>query len=158
LDHPPTDPRNPPWLCAGATNDQEDKLRAGEGLITPLRCKFQGFPLGKKSLEIQLAFFALPGNRSLAVVDRMRITTTSNTMTIGETIRQLRQDAGLTALQLGQLVGMQEQAILHLERDATRNPGLTTMLRLVKAMGQGLSVFDDVEYLPDRRGARKVRA
>jgi transcriptional regulator with XRE-family HTH domain len=79
-------------------------------------------------------------------------------MTIGEKLLELRRAAGLSAARLGELVGMQEQAVLRLERDSTRNPGLTTLLRLVKALGHGLGVFDDISYLPDRRGARKVRA
>jgi len=78
-------------------------------------------------------------------------------MTIGEKLVELRRAAGLTAELLGKKVGLPLDTIYRLERDATRNPGLTTMLRLVRVLGLGLGEFDGCTFQPDRR-SRAARA
>lgn len=70
--------------------------------------------------------------------------------TFGEQLRQSRLKIGLTVDQLAQKAGMLPQAVYTYERSAAC-PSLTTALKLTKALGESLAIFDACSHPKDRR-------
>jgi transcriptional regulator with XRE-family HTH domain len=62
--------------------------------------------------------------------------------TFGETLRRLRTGADLTAEQLAERSGLHAMSVYALERGSC-SPTLHTARRLAKALGVGLSKFED---------------
>ncbi len=55
--------------------------------------------------------------------------------TLGERVRRLRLDRGYTVAGLARAVEVTEGTIRNIERDVTRDPALTTGLRIAHALG-----------------------
>lgn len=61
---------------------------------------------------------------------------------LGWKLRALRQEAGLTQMQLAEKVGLQQREITRIE-NGNGNPTLRTITRLLLAFGKTLDVVDD---------------
>jgi transcriptional regulator with XRE-family HTH domain len=74
----------------------------------------------------------------------------SNVPDFGARLRELRERAGLTQVQLAELASMHPQGIVKLER-GEREPGWSTLLALAGALGVSLDTFA-AESLPPPEG------
>lgn len=62
--------------------------------------------------------------------------------TFGEVLRRLREEAGLTQVQLAERAGLHRQAVVKLEL-GLREPAWATVKALCRALGVSCAVFDD---------------
>ncbi len=79
------------------------------------------------------------------------------TMTLGDKLRQMRHEAGLTQMELARRSGLSVNAILGYERGATV-PLLGNLLRLTRILGVSFDEFEDCRIPDDGRQRRKIRA
>lgn len=81
-----------------------------------------------------------------------RMTTEFHLMTLGQRLRYFRKQAGLTQTQLGDLVGLSQQAVAYVEKDRTKMPHKIHEIASVLEISPALLAFGDerVEQLtPD---------
>jgi transcriptional regulator with XRE-family HTH domain len=77
-------------------------------------------------------------------------------MTVGEKVRELRNQAGLTLPAVADLAGIHPVQLYQYER-CLSNPTLRTIRKLARALGVGIAAFEDCELLGDERKGRKIK-
>lgn len=63
-------------------------------------------------------------------------------LSLGLKLRELRLDAGMTQMQLSELVGIQQREITRIE-NGDGNPTLRTITRLLLAFNKNVAIVDD---------------
>jgi transcriptional regulator with XRE-family HTH domain len=74
--------------------------------------------------------------------------------TFGRVLRELRQDRGLTQIELAELADVHRQIIARLEL-GTNDPQWTTVGKLAKALGVSVEVFTGQKPIPRNRPAKR---
>jgi transcriptional regulator with XRE-family HTH domain len=77
-------------------------------------------------------------------------------MTLGETIRQLRESRGWSQEELAGKSQISYTAVYTCEADSTL-PSLTVLVKICRALGVSLGPLDDVTFKEDRRNRRGPR-
>lgn len=67
--------------------------------------------------------------------------------TIGERLKRIREEQGMTAARLGALSGVGEGAVYKIERGDSKSPSFSTGLRLAKALGVSPYDLAGVDWL-----------
>jgi transcriptional regulator with XRE-family HTH domain len=78
-------------------------------------------------------------------------------MTLGEKLRHLRREAGITFDELARRCGLYPLSVRLYERGAVV-PSLGTARVLARALGVGLAEFEDCELPVDARNLRREKA
>jgi transcriptional regulator with XRE-family HTH domain len=77
-------------------------------------------------------------------------------MTLGETIRQLRESKGWSQEELAGRSAVSFIAVYSCERERS-SPSLSVLRRLCRALGVSLGLLDDVTFKDDKRRRREPR-
>lgn len=83
-----------------------------------------------------------PEQRAEALKGSLEGAADAEAFSLGWKLRSLRQEAGLTQMQLAEKVGIQQREITRIE-NGNGNPTLRTITRLLMAFGKTLDVVDD---------------
>ena len=76
-------------------------------------------------------------------------------MTVGEKIRRIRKEKGLTQKQLGELCGINEVQIRRYEI-AKANPKIETIQKIASALGEPLNCFLDISVKEVKKATTKA--